>query len=251
MNIGPYRFAPPWWAWFAVAFGVAILSALGVWQIERAHYKERLAAAQIAARDAGPTVLTINHAAAAGDARNPTLVYGRRYHVSGHYDDAHQILMDNQVSGTEVGYRVWTPLLLDNGIRVMVDRGWVAMSPQGRSKRPDPAAPGGQVTVSGFWRTFPQPGLGGGGSGQCQAQAWPRPLNFPAAATVRCQYGKPVANGLLLLDPKAPGGFERKWNEDVQIASPFRHYIYAGQWFLMALIAIGIFLGVNSSRRDK
>lgn len=250
MNIGPFRFAPPWWAWFAVALSVAILSALGIWQIERAHYKERLAVAQIAARDAGPTDLAIDHAASSGEARNPALDYGRRYHVTGHYDDAHQILLDDQLSGTRVGYRVWTPLVLANGIRVMVDRGWVVKPPQSHAKKPDPAAPSGEVTVSGYWRTFPQPGLGASDSGQCQNGAWPRPLNFPGAASVRCQYGKPVANGLLLLDPKMPGGFKRDWDDEVQIASPVRHYLYAGQWFLMALIAIAIFLIVNS-RRDK
>lgn len=247
MNIGPFRFAPPWWAWFAVALAVAILSALGVWQIERAHYKERLAAAQIAARDAGPTNLTIDHAATAGDTRNPALVYGRRYHVTGHYDDAQQILLGDQLRGTQVGYRVWTPLVLDNGIRVMIDRGWLAKSPQGP---PDLAAPAGEVTVSGYWQTYPQPGLGGDDSGQCKGGSWPRPLNFPGAATVRCQYDKPVANGLLLLNADAPGGFKRNWDLNTQIASPVEHYIYTVQWFLMALIAIGIFLVVNS-RRDK
>lgn len=248
MNIGPFRFAPPWWAWFAVALAVAILSALGVWQIERAHYKERLAAAQIAARDAGPSDLTIEHAASAGEARNPTLKYGGRYHVSGHYDGVHQLLLSDQLNGTQVGYRVWTPLVLENGIRVMIDRGWVAKSQQGHGPIPDPAAPAGDVTVSGFWRTFPQPGLGADDSGQCEHNDWPRALNFPGAATVRCQYRQPVANGLLLLDPEAAGGFKRDWDEEVQIASPVRHYLYAGQWFLMALIALGIFLIVNSRR---
>jgi len=250
MNIGRYQFTPPWWSWFATLLVVAILSSLGVWQIHRAHYKQDLAAQQIAARDAGPAAMSEEEAASQGDARNANLTYGRQYQVTGHYDAAQQILLDNQVEGTQVGYRVWTPLVQANGVRVMIDRGWVPMPGQDRSQLPNPTAPEGTVTVSGFWRTFPQPGLGSGSS-DCSAREWPRALNFPSPATVRCQYGQSVANGLLLLDPVADGGFVRDWHEETEIASPFEHWAYASQWFLMALIVIGIFIFVNSSRRSE
>lgn len=250
MNIGRFRFLPPWWAWIAVAAAVAVLSALGAWQIQRAHYKEGLAAAQIAAQQAGPGVVDIDQAAAEGNTRNPALTYDRQYRAMGHFDTAHQVLMDNQIDGTQVGFRVWTPLVLDSGIRVMVDRGWVPMLDPGRRHLPDPGAPSGQLTVSGFWRTFPQPGIRTGSAAACAARAWPRALNFPNAATVRCQYRAPVANGLLLLDPDADYGFVRDWGGDKILASPFRHYAYASQWFLMALICLGIFVFVNLRKRE-
>jgi surfeit locus 1 family protein len=250
MNIGRFCFTPPWWAWIAMAAAVAILSALGIWQIERAHYKERLAAAQIAAQQAGPGVLHIARAAAKGNARNAELTYGRQYRATGHFDAAHQVLMDNQVNGTQVGFRVWTPLILENGIRIMVDRGWVPMPEAGRQHLPDPSAPAGQLTVSGFWRTFPQPGIRTRSAAECAARPWPRALNFPNAATVRCQYGAPVANGLLLLNPAASYGFVRDWDGDQIVVSPLRHYIYASQWFLMAVICFGIFLFVNTRKRQ-
>jgi len=67
---------------------------------------------------------------------------------------------------------------------------------------------------------------------------------------VRCQYAAPVVNGLLLLDEKDSNGFVRDWDEDLVGLSPFGHYGYASQWFLMAVVAGIIFLVVNTRRRD-
>ena len=246
MNIGPFRFAPPWWGILITIAGMAILSALGVWQIERAHYKERLVAAHAAARRAGPQQLRLSAADVAAG-RGPR--HGYRYIVRGHYDAAHQLLLSNQVEGTQTGYRVWTPLVLDSGVRIMVDRGWVPKTGDRNAPKPNPDAPAGQVTVRGYWQRFPQPGLRFGDDRQCDIAGWPRALNYPAAATVRCQYRAPVANGLLLLNPKAPGGFKRDWDEDAIGLRPWAHYVYASQWFLMAAIAVVILVVVNTRRR--
>ncbi|AWN14621.1 SURF1 family protein [Salinisphaera sp. LB1] len=246
MNIGSFRFAPPWWGVAITVVGMAILSALGVWQIERAHYKERLVAEHAAARRAGPQHLRLD-AAAVDSGRGPR--HGYRYIVSGHYDAAHQLLLSDQVQGTRSGYRVWTPLVLDSGVRVMVDRGWVPKTGDRSAPKPNPQAPAGRVTVRGYWQGFPQPGLRLGHDRQCSLTGWPRALNYPPAATVRCQYGAPVANGLLLLNPKAPGGFLRDWDEDAIGLRPWAHYVYASQWFLMAVIALIILVVVNTRRR--
>lgn len=245
MKIGPFRFAPPWWAMLITLVGMAILSALGVWQIERAHYKERLVAEHAAARRAGPQRLQLGvDDVKAG--HGPRHSY--RYIVSGHYDAAHQLLLSDQVRGTQNGYRVWTPLVLDSGVRVMVDRGWVPKSDDGSAPKPNPKAPTGRVSVRGYWQGFPQPALRLGDDRRCDLSGWPRALSYPATATVRCQYPAPVANGLLLLNPQAPGGFIRDWDEDAIGLRPWAHYIYASQWFLMALIAL-IILGLVNTKR--
>ncbi|MGB7755776.1 MAG: SURF1 family protein [Salinisphaera sp.] len=247
MHIGSFRFAPPWWGVLITAVGVAILSALGVWQIERAHYKERLVAEHAAAERAGPQHLQLD-VADVESGNGPR--HGYRYIFVGHYDAAHQLLLSNQVEGTQTGYRVWTPLILDSGVRVMVDRGWVPKTGDRGAPRPNPKAPTGEMTVRGYWQGFPQPGLRFGADQQCNLAGWPRALNYPAPATVRCQYRAPVANGLLLLDPKAPGGFVRDWDEDAIGLRPWAHYVYASQWFLMAMIAVIILVVVNTRRRS-
>ncbi|GAB3676290.1 SURF1 family protein [Salinisphaera aquimarina] len=228
----------------------AILCALGVWQIQRAHMKEGLVAVAKTAREAGPTDMHPGTVASAGNARAPGLTYGRHYFVEGRFDGAHQILLNDQVNGQDIGYRVWTPVVLKSGERVMVDRGWIAKDSSPNAVKPDPTAPTGPVRVLGFWRSFPQPGLSFGSDGRCKEGPWPRALNYPDAATVRCQYAAPVVNGLLLLDEKDPNGFVRDWDEDLVGLSPFGHYAYASQWFLMAVVAGIIFLVVNTRRRD-
>ncbi|MES1955434.1 SURF1 family protein [Salinisphaera hydrothermalis] len=245
MQIGPYRFAPPWWGVVLALVGVLILSSLGMWQIERAHYKQRLVVAHAKAQAAGPQQLRITPAdLAAGHGPRR----GYRYVASGHYDAAHQLLLADQVQGTQTGYRVWTPLVLPSGVRVMVDRGWVA-APDDRHELPTPPAPNDAVRVRGYWQGFPQPGLRFGADRQCDHRGWPRALNYPSTASVRCQYETPVADGLLLLNPKAPGGFVRDWDEDPIGLRPWAHYVYASQWFLMALIALIILVVVNTRRR--
>lgn len=246
MQIGSFRFVPPWWGVALTIVGVIVLSALGVWQIERAHYKQRLVAAHRAAEAAGPQPLRITPAdlKAGRGARR-----GYRYIARGHYDTAHQLLLSDQVEGTRTGYRVWTPLVLDSGVRIMVDRGWVPKTGGRSAAKPDPAAPTGAVRIRGYWRDFPQPSLRFGDARQCGLSGWPRALNYPDTATVRCQYAAPVADGLLLLDPSAPGGFVRDWREDPIGLRPWAHYIYASQWFLMALVAVIILVVVNSKRR--
>ncbi|MES1924887.1 SURF1 family protein [Salinisphaera sp. T31B1] len=249
MKLGPYRFSPPWWGVALFVIVAAILCSLGAWQIQRAHYKEGLVAIEQAARAAGPTAM--KSAAARDSARSDTgaLTYGRHYIVSGQYDRAHQIVLNDQVNGQALGYRIWTPVILDNGVRVMVDRGWVPRRGDGHVAPPDPPAPDGPVRVLGFWRSFPQPGLNLGAGNACTQRAWPRALNYPDAAAVSCQYGAPVADGLLLLDPAADGGFVRDWDEDLVGLSPAGHYAYASQWFLMAVVAGIILVVVNTRRR--
>jgi len=249
MNLGPYRFSPPWWGVLLFCMGAAIFCSLGVWQFERAHYKAERVASQQAARQAGVQAMQPQQAASSGDTRVAGLVYGREYFVAGHFDASEQILLSDQLRGPQTGYRVWTPLVLDSGVRVMVDRGWVPRPPSGEPLS-NPDAPQSRVRIKGFWRGFPQPALQWGTS-SCDDKHWPRALSFPDAATVRCQYGAPVLNGLLLMDPKAPHGFVREWAEDKDSVGlrPFGHYAYASQWFLMAFVAGVIFVVVNLSRR--
>ena len=250
MNLGRYRFSPPWWGVLLFCVGAAIFCALGVWQVERAHYKEGLVAARQAARQAGRAPMQPQGAPAEGNARVADLVHGREYAATGRYEPGRQILLADQLRGARTGYRVWTPLRLDNGIRVMVDRGWIE-KPAAGEPLPDPPAPTTPVQVTGFWRSFVQPALQWGGTVDCTDRDWPRVLSYPDAAAVRCQYGAPVVDGLLLLDPQAPDGFVREWEDDRDTVGlrPFGHYAYASQWFLMAVVAGIILVVVNLRRR--
>lgn len=241
MRIGRYRFAPPWWGALVLVAVAGALASLGVWQISRGEAKQAMLAQRDRASQIDPEPIAAHLAG-----KGPTP--GQRYTVSGRVDGAHQILFDNQVFDERVGYRVWTPVVLNDGTRVMVDRGWVPLGPGGREAPPKPAAPSGDVEMAGTWRTLPQPGLRLGGEDACDQTGWPRVLNYPTAEQLRCQYDGPVANGLFLLAENDPRGFARDWGSALSRMPPIRHFGYALQWFAMAIAVIAIFVIVNLKR---
>ncbi len=224
---------------------LVLFAACGLWQIERAQAKHVMLAQQQAASKSAPRDLT-----AAPDAHDPANMqrfYRQAYEATGRFDAEHQILLDNQVFDGQVGYRVWTPLIFADGRRVLIDRGWVGMGPGGRSDVPTPPVPDGEVTVRGLLRDLPEPGLRLGETPACEGETWPRVLNYPTIATVRCLYDAPVIAGLMLLDEADPGGFARDWRSNVGLP-PIRHLGYAVQWFAMAAAVLVIFLVLNMKR---
>src|SRR5690349_23163136 len=73
----------------------------------------------------------------------------QRVRVSGHFDTAHQFLLDNRTYDGRAGYEVLTPLDRADNATILVDRGWVPFSGY-RDKLPDVAfAPASVDTVVG------------------------------------------------------------------------------------------------------
>lgn len=149
MSVTRFRFQPPWWSWFALVLTATILAGLGTWQLQRAQAKEQI----LAQREVAGKAEAANLAAAS----DPQALYGHAVAASGAYTQR-QILLDNQVWQGRVGYRVWTPLVLDDGRLVLVDRGWVGGAGN-RQRLPQPPVPAGSLEIRGYWRALPQPGL--------------------------------------------------------------------------------------------
>jgi surfeit locus 1 family protein len=47
--------------------------------------------------------------------------------AAGRYDNAHQLLLDNQVRDGRPGYHALTPLRLRDGTAILIDRGWLPL----------------------------------------------------------------------------------------------------------------------------
>lgn len=229
-------FRAPAWAWVLAAGAVALFLSLASWQVRRGQAKENLQAA-LADRAGEPQILS----PAIGPPQDLDLY---RAQATGTWLASAQLLQDGQSHQHRPGYRVWTPLLLGDGTAVLVDRGWIPADRSGF----DASAPAGAVTVTGFWRSLPEPGIRLGGTVNCPADAkFPVVVLYPTAADVECLLKRPFIGGLLLLDPEAPGGFVREWT-DLGFP-PQRHYGYAVQWLALAVAAIVIFVVVNRRRR--
>ncbi len=147
-----YRFllAPRWAALCLVmTLAAAGMVALGLWQLDRYHYRSAINARIEAASVAAPSPLTSVLSAPTGPAGTvgtlpPTSAGWLRVVVTGRYDQAHEILARGRTVNGRVGFEVITPLVLADGSSVLVDRGWVPPAEGGAGAAPSvPATPAG------------------------------------------------------------------------------------------------------------
>lgn len=152
-----YRFLlTPRWLGAAALTTVAsvVMVLLGNWQLDR--YRERTAInARIDNANAVAAVPLTDVLAAPTVTGTPGPDPGKalawtKVTVSGRYDPSNEIQARGRTVANTVGFEILTPLILDDGTAVLVDRGWVPAPPGGALESPVvPAAPTGRVTVVG------------------------------------------------------------------------------------------------------
>lgn len=219
--------------------GTALLLQLGFWQLSRSEQKQALLD-QYARGQQSLVTITPENA--------HTLPRYQRVEVSGRYDPAHQILLDNMPSHAgRPGYRVITPMRTNAGW-LLVDRGWLPMGAS-REQLPDIGVGNDARTVTGIIDHLPRAGLELDAPAIDASAPWPRVLSFPKQAMLERQLGRPLLPGLLLLDASQPDGYERVWEAHIAV-TPERHIGYAIQWFALAATAVIIFI-ITSFRTRK
>jgi len=122
---------------------VIVCVVAGNWQRERMAGKEMLAAQLAAAQKAPP--IPLPDLGAGGDW---TGLRYRPVELTGAFDAARQIYIDNRVHAGRVGYEVVAPFVLADRRIVLVDRGWIAQGAS-RAQLPKADPPTGDVTVDG------------------------------------------------------------------------------------------------------
>lgn len=201
---------------------------LGRWQWHRAAESRATTADFAAAGLAEPL------AEAPRDLRKGALRF-RRLEIEGAYVAERQVLLDNMVHDGAAGYQVLTPLRVDAGPLLLVNRGWVRASAD-RRVLPDVAVGAEPRRVAGRLERLPRAGLDLDAA--TPAAAGPvAVLSYPTAADVAAVLGMPVLDYQLLLDPAEPDGYVRDWHAPG--LAPERHIVYAGQWLLLAVGAAG------------
>ena len=226
-------------ALFAVAF-----TALGFWQLRRAD--ENRALAEQFAAGGGATPLAEPPAG---------LTDGNRFHrveVRGAYAAAPQFLLDNMLHDGVAGYHVLTVLRAEGSARrLIVNRGWIG-SGSDRRMLPDVSAPTEPRTITGRIERLPQPGMRLGNPpapASAPTTESVAVVEYPTMAELAAQLGQPLFDYQLLLDPTEPGGYARDWRAPG--VGPERNLVYAGQWLLLAVGALGaaVTIAIRSSRR--
>lgn len=229
-----------WQPYVVGAAVVALLAALGGWQISRGFEKQ-------ATRDALSATGTYSTYFHGADVRPYEQI-----RASGRFDGERQFLLDNIPLNRRYGYYVLTPLeLAPDEPLLMVNRGWIEkteQNPRLSEIAGTIAVDDERVTVLGKAGSLPRPGIRMGNA-IADAGRWPAIAVFPQREDIELALGRDVQPIVLLMDPGVEDGFLRQWLPAGM--GPARHFGYAFQWFAMAAMLSGLLIWNHRRRRTK
>ena len=231
------RRRPFWLPTLAAIILLQVTIAAGIWQLNRAQTKRDLQAHYDAQEKALPVVFP-------GTPVDADAFRFRRVRVSGQFDLAHEILLDNRVLNGKPGYHVVTPLKIDQSARyVLIDRGWVARGAD-RTLLPEIRTPLGVVVIEGIaappsnrYLELSKQTVEGRVWQNLDMRRMDELLRHPLQPVVITQLND---NG---------DGLLRKWERpDTGVE---KHLGYAFQWFALALTIIVIYVVMYAKRRKQ
>ncbi|MCX7093710.1 MAG: SURF1 family protein [Methylobacter sp.] len=219
-----------------------VLLALGMWQLDRSKQKQALLTSQEQA-----VATETLHLSATIENDTEALRY-RQVDVTGHYDAAHQFLIDNQISDGKVGYFVLTPFILAGETKaVLVNRGWIPLN-RNRSVLPDLQVHNAQATIVGRINHFPSVGIKLAGA-ETPTENWPSTVQVVDTNVLAKKLGYPLFQFQVELAKELPEGFKREWRSST-IMLPEQHTAYAIQWFALALTLTVLFIWYSFKQND-
>lgn len=238
INIGARQFAPNWFPTLLVLIVVPIMCRLGYWQFERAQGKVELQQ-QFEQRIDSPA---INFSALEGSLESMRY---QTIRMQGAYDAQHQFVLDNLPRERQVGYGIITPLNLDSGETVLVQRGWQS-SHLDRQQLPDVAVDAGSRTVEG---KINSPGKAFGLGQMSLETGWPLRIQYVDYEAMSERLGRKVLPMIVMLNDDQSDGYARGWQPIAQ--SPNKNYSYLFQWLAMAVAVIVLYISLNLRKREE
>lgn len=237
-------FSKSWWfTTVLVVAGAALCVRLGIWQLDRLDQR-RTFNTHVETMWAAPAINIT------GEATGLSEMEYRAVTAAGTYDFEHQIVLRNQYWKDEYGYHLITPLVLEDGKAVMVDRGWIPA--EGNDAETDWRAydVNPEQTISGIIRLGQEkPDVGGRPDptfepGQTSMSVW----NNVNIVRLDTQLPDDLIDVYIQLDPVdgddvPPVPFQ----PEIEITEG-PHLGYAGQWFTFAAL---LFFGYPFFLRRK
>ncbi|KUJ68892.1 hypothetical protein ACZ90_16005 [Streptomyces albus subsp. albus] len=228
---------------------IPVMIRLGFWQLHR--HQHRVAHNDLIAASLDAPAVPVGKLTAPGRevAREDTW---RTVTARGRYDGAHEVVVRQRTGEDDqsIGYFVVTPLLTTDGRAVLVNRGWI---PAGGdlTKFPDvPAAPRGEVTVTGRLKADET----SGSSGIRDKKGLPdRQVMLINSERQAKTLSRPLLGGYIELTSSSPKGSHQPTPvppPDHSSIGP--HMAYAIQWWLFAAgVPAGWIVLVRRERRDR
>ncbi|MBM3571769.1 MAG: SURF1 family protein [Alphaproteobacteria bacterium] len=209
-----------------ISLGAILITAgLGVWQVQRLHWKTALIAER-QARLAAPPVTEFPADRAAAEAAE-----FRRVVVTGTFRFDKESHLAATTDRGNVGYQIIVPFRLGDGREVLVNRGWVPPSRRGSEQRAAGQV-AGAVTLEGLIRPGGRPGWFAAPANDPRRNIWIW-LDLPAvAAELKVE---PAPAFVIDAGPAVnPGGFPI--GGQTRIHLPNDHLQYALTWFSLSVV---------------
>ncbi|CAN7466572.1 SURF1 family protein [Rhizobium sp. LjRoot254] len=224
---------PGWGTISAILFALIILLSLGTWQVFRLQWKEALIAEINTRSTATPMALSDVEARE----KSGAAVDYVRMTATGHFEHQHEQYFFNTDDG-EVGYHVYTPLILPDGRTLFVNRGFVPEALKDSAKRQQGQITG-EMTITGLARAK-----------LTEKPSWVVPDNeaykqlyfWKDIDEMAAQAAVPSGNLVpFFLDADAtpnPGGWPK--GGVTQIDLPNNHLSYAVTWYGLAAVLLAV-----------
>jgi surfeit locus 1 family protein len=217
-----------------VLAGGALCVRLGIWQLDRLEQRRSFNSHVEAMWAAEPLALT-------GQIDEDLMIMEyRAVTVNGTYDFENQVALRNRYFRNEYGYHLLTPLILDDGSAVLVERGWIPADGNDTPSKWRAYDQPGRITVTGQIRLGQaEPDLGGVpdptlAPGQDRLEFW----NIVNLERIGGQLPYPLLDVFVqpdvdLDDTEPPVPYQ----PEIELTEG-PHLGYAGQWFIFATILV-------------
>ena len=226
-----FRWQLEWRTTLFVLVLVPVFLALGNWQLRRADEKLAILESwELRRQQAATPLLSMPESA-------EDLAY-RRVSLRGEYDWAHSFMLDNRIRQGRYGLEVLTPFRLqDNGLTVLVNRGWIQADPL-RQTLPDVTAPAGDLVLEGY--IYIPPGEAYTLGDLATAETWPRLVQSVDTGEFASMLDADVYPHVVRIAQYSPGALIAEW--PLVNVRPQKHQAYAAQWFAMAFALAVMFV---------
>jgi len=236
-------FSRQWWLLlsFTVVF-VGVTCSLGFWQLGRAHLREQIEAEQTS----NAALPALGNSQLEELAPDSQLLY-RRLALEGTWLSQWSVYLNRPMNG-QAGFWVMTPLRLDSGSVVLVQRGWAPRDPVLPNKAPTLKEASDRVQVSGQWISPPSRlmELDSGTSAPDTSFSQVR-QNLDLAQYER-ETGLKI-RAVMRQNSTADDGLSRDWPNLASRAQTNRGYAF--QWFAMAAVGLFLFLWFQVFRKRR
>ncbi|MFI1967530.1 hypothetical protein BLA24_28695 [Streptomyces cinnamoneus] len=224
---------------------IPVMIKLGFWQLHR--HEQRVARNNQIGESLAHAPVPITGLTGPGREVAHESVW-RRVTATGTYDTKGEVVARYRTDESgKSGYMVITPLVLDDGTAVLVNRGWIPADAGQREFPSVPAPPGGKVTVTGRLRADET-----AGSGIRDTKGLPARMIMIINSERQAEVlHRPVLGGYVeLVSPTGDGQPQPVPSPDH--SSIGNHMAYAVQWWLFsAFVPVGWVILVRRERRDR